>query len=239
MSFVEGRFFEGGAASVECVGRSIGRLHRKLQAAPIAPAFRRRYVHLSDDDAQLFDEVLAAQCPMLQPFGDTNALLLAEHRDLLRRAWNTVLARQEAIHRAQCGLMHMDLHPHNILMQGDQVAAFLDFNSLKTGPLNMMLGFGAYKLLRQSVQHTDPGMSVDECQKLTDKFLDSYFKEFPEHAASRECIGHFALAEVCRRIGVIFRLTLRQANTSWNHVLKIHLAGIREICILFGLECKP
>lgn len=236
MSFVEGRFFEGGVSSLQNAACAIGRLHRVLQTRLDTAALGRHYVHLSEDDAQLFAEVLTNQHAKLPSFSDKDVLLLRKSHSILSRAWDMVSAHRDAFRSAPIGLIHIDLHPHNILMKGDSVSTFLDFNSLKIGPLNMMLGFSAYKLLRQSVQYTDPGMGTAKCQTLTDKFLDCYFDEFPDFSAPRESIGNFALAEVCRRLGIIFRLNLRYRNTLWNHMLKVHLTGIREIGQLFGLN---
>jgi hypothetical protein len=45
-----------------------------------------------------------------------------------------------------------------------------------------------------------------------------------------------ALAEVLRRIVVIMRLNLRDGNRAWNHVLPMHLAGLRELEVVLGYD---
>lgn len=236
MTFVEGRFFTGGNDSVANAARAIGHLHKTLKAAPAALPIDRRYAHLSADDRTLFEEVLTGDPEVLANFDELDARLLEQSREFLQRNWQTVLRHQEIYRSSEAELIHIDLHPHNLLMLEDRVAAFIDFNSLKAGPLNMMLGFSAYKLLRQAVQTADQAMTVANCRALTNNFLDNFYAELPELAAGRDSVGIFALAEVCRRIGIIFHLTLRRRDKTWNHVLKVHLAGIREIELLFGLE---
>ena len=194
MTFVEGRFFTGGNDSVANAARAIGHLHKTLKAAPAALPIDRRYAHLSADDRTLFEEVLTGDPEVLANFDELDARLLEQSREFLQRNWQTVLRHQEIYRSSEAELIHIDLHPHNLLMLEDRVAAFIDFNSLKAGPLNMMLGFSAYKLLRQAVQTADQAMTVANCRALTNNFLDNFYAELPELAAGRDSVGIFALA---------------------------------------------
>lgn len=234
MDFVEGHFFSGRRASVAEVGHAIGRLHKALKTAPRQWPIDRRYAHFSDNDRAAFREVLSATPAVLERFAKPDAQLLEQNREFLARVWQVVIEHQKDYVTSEAGLIHIDLHPHNLLLQDDRVAAFIDLDSLMTGPLNMMLGFSAYKLLRQVVQAEAREKASADCQAMVGDFLDSFYEELPEFRKFRNSVVLFAMAEVCRRIAIIFRLTLREQNTTWNHVLKVHLVGLREIEFLFG-----
>ena len=236
MDFVDGHLFSGARASVANVGSAIGRFHKMLRAAPDTWPIDRHYAHLSGDDQTLFREVLAGSAAVLQQFSDSDAGLLEENRQFLAHIWRIVLEYQDDFLAGEAGLIHIDLHPHNLLLQDDRVAAFIDLDSLMYGPLNIMLGFSAYKLLRQVVQAAAAEMVPADYRALTADFLDSFYDEILELRKRKEDVPYFAMSEVCRRIAIIFRLTLRKKNTAWNHVLKIHIAGLREIELLFGLQ---
>jgi hypothetical protein len=130
-------------------------------------------------------------------------------------------------------LLHLDLHPHNMIMKNSRVGAFIDLDSLMLGPINVMVGFSAFKLVRQAVCER---ISLPEIEptELLGSYLDGVYRNLTKLEVDRTQISLFAYAEVCRRIALIFRLNLVDNNSLWNHVLDIQIRRLLEIEILFG-----
>jgi serine/threonine protein kinase len=234
MEFVDGHFFSGDRSSIVNTARAIGQFHSNLKRCQIDLFPDRRYINISDIDREVFNEIILGDRSVLEKFSGPDAILLAQNRHLIASAWQSVHDFQAIFLADEPGFIHIDLHPHNILMQDDHVAALIDFDSLMIGPMNMMLGFCSYKLLRQVVQKEGVGRS-DLYSIILREFLESFYSIFPQIKDCRNNLGWFALTEICRRLAIIFRLTLRENNCAWNHVMKLHINGIKEVVILFEL----
>ena len=118
-------------------------------------------------------------------------------------------------------------------MNDGKVAAFLDFDSLMWAPLKMMLGFSAYKLLRQSISMKINRISKQEIRGVLDEYLEGVYKYLPELRTEKKVLALFACTEICRRIAHILRLNIQENNIEWNHVLAIQISGLKEVIILF------
>ena len=129
---------------------------------------------------------------------------------------------------------HIDLHPHNILINDHNQPVFVDVESLQVAGEIQSLAFATYKLARQYVVHEK---LQGEPQKIA---RDTY--QFVEHICDSinlgsEKIHHFptgATMEVLRRIALIIDLNINAKNYEWNAVLPMHFAALKEIPVLFG-----
>lgn len=121
------------------------------------------------------------------------------------------------------GLMHIDLHPHNIMVSraGNQ-AVVLDLESFQICAPDVALGFGIFKILRQA--------GVKSCSL---EQLRLAKVELLAFGHSKSAIRYLLLArgEVLRRIILILKLSLN-GDKSWTHMLPVHLRALSEIEIL-------
>lgn len=121
------------------------------------------------------------------------------------------------------GLMHIDLHPHNIMLsQAAKQAIVLDLDSFQICAPDVALGFGIFKILRQ--------MGVRSCSlgQLRDTKVELLAFN---HTKSATRYLLLARVEVLRRLILILRLSLK-GDKSWNHILPVQLRALSEIEIL-------
>jgi len=234
MSFIQGSYFSGAQESVHAVGDAVGRMHSVLKGIPDDLQLTGEIPGFSLEEKAIFTAVVENRHTEQSVFSVEHQALLAESKYFLSTIWDEVLDHEQTYFQSPRGLQHIDLHPHNILMNGFHVAAFLDFDSLKLGPLKLMLGFSAFKILRQVVCASGNSLEVAEQRELVNNYCDAIFVHLPELRSDLKSISLFAYAEVCRRISIIFKLNIVDSNSQWNHVLAIQIAGLKEIESLFG-----
>lgn len=118
-------------------------------------------------------------------------------------------------------LNHYDLHPHNLLYQGDFLAAVIDFESFVVVPKRHCEAFCLFKLARKSISKKI--MSPGKVKKI--------FREF---SVEGEILLPYISLELTRRICTILNLNYISGVTDWNGDLKKHLAGFEEARIIFS-----
>lgn len=221
--FVEGAFFHAGEAAVRSAGRAAGRLHRVLADAPadLWPATRWDYDFGGAVD--LLEVAGQDRAGWDQAFGSAAAAGL-DHRmdglpELVGRLAAAVAGWGPGV-RQPC---HGDLHPHNILMDKDLVAAFVDVESLVVAPYPLACGFARYKLVRQAVSAGGNPVGLGRV------FAEAVRSAWPSEYLGDDDLRVGALAEVVRRLLLVLRLHYLDGNSRWNHVLAVHLAGLDEI----------
>lgn len=236
MTFVSGQYFPGSdECNIRKMGEAVGYFHTQLRLVPTELKPDKQYPYISSLDNEMFETTLLDSSSKLLNFPNSEKSLLLENKSLLLNSWSTVLAFEEHFMESERGLIHIDLHPHNLIMNQGELAAFLDFDSIMNAPLKMMIGFSAYKLLRQVVSRRTRQLSREEMNNLVESYLDGIYKYLPELKCGKNTLAIFTRTEICRRIAYILKLNIQDKNTQWNHVLAIQINGLKEIEILFDL----
>jgi hypothetical protein len=165
-----------------------------------------------------------------------DALLGAEHAELLALSWPVLMAEWEALSASsmvsgRTQAAHFDLHPHNLLVSGGKVAALLDFEACKMMPVGFALGFAALKQCRQAMTLLPP---ISDPRLLGSRYNDHLLRTCPSARVFASNLGDLAVAEVLRRICIILRLNLENGEKKWNKVLGVQLGHLAEARALFG-----
>ncbi len=155
----------------------------------------------------------------------------AELLSLVREHWPAVMMASKAIEqtasRENASSMvpvHIDLHPHNIMMHGGKVAAILDVDSIvRCSPLAAN-GFGAFKLFRQHCVHLASDEKDISLRGAFEAFSKALAPEYPPRIALEG-----ARLEVSRRLAYILDGLLAKGKSDWGHVLGIQLSALSEI----------
>ena len=232
--FVAGDFFHGGDAELVSAADQIGRLQWALDRHPAELSLPARWEYATVADQEIFTAVDSRRADWNDLFGATSATLLAQRWDHVcevERELRCVANLYPSLRVTAC---HCDLHPHNILMAGPAVAAFIDFESFTTMPVEAALGFAAYKLVRQhAVAQSLTRADRQRVRQAATQFVTG-LRSSMERSVDPGALRLMALAEIFRRLLVVFRLNVRDGDVRWNHVLPMHLSGFEEIELMFG-----
>lgn len=226
--FIEGDFFSGKADELESAAGVMGNLIEALKRVPrdLTPPLGPK--HLTDDDHVILERVKKSQPQWESIFGSQYSGLIHEYWPLIEQEWTTL--RSTPLNSGPILPVHFDLHPHNLLMKHARVVGILDFDSCALMPVGYAVGFAGLKLCRQAVVASD---RPDLAKEIGLRFVKSFSLAVPSLAFLTHQFAPLALAEVFRRLAIIFRLNLDRSDRTWNHVLPIQLAHIKECRALF------
>ena len=230
--YQEGRYFSGGASQLSTVAQAIGELYKKLKDASDFITLGTGPRHFVETDREIVIKTEEAFDKWQLIFGSEEAQFLEAHWASFKRRWTRAVYSKPNGGVEQ--ISHYDLHPHNILMDGDRITAFLDFDGCQFMPVGYGLGFACLKLCRQSLANEVSGEDASTCGKI---FIDSLYGSAPYLREYKLPLGQLAEVEVMRRIIIILRLNLIHENKKWNHVLRVQLAHLEEIDAIFSEYC--
>ena len=116
-------------------------------------------------------------------------------------------------------IVHSDIHPHNIIFPSESSPVFVDVDSLVLGYSSISLGFGLFKLYRQSIV-----------------FNSSIIKDYPfntllhfSHSMDTSSLLIGAYAEIYRRLFIILEPYSKGLTSPWINVLPIQLSALLEL----------
>jgi hypothetical protein len=128
---------------------------------------------------------------------------------------------------------HIDLHPHNLLINPKIGPVFVDIDSLQRADRVQNIGFATFKLVRQYIVHEQIFKSYQKIKRDTRCFIDIVTKTAQIEEINCNDICLLATAEVLRRLALIIDLNRLQGNRAWNTVLHMHLMALHEIPLMF------
>ena len=224
--FVEGTYFTGTYAELDVVAQAVALLQAQLDqsdAAQDLPLFGA--LNSWSNTVSIFTALFerSAEWPELFPASEAAALLAAQSR--LEHVFYQTVGRLKNIVNTPAPV-HIDLHPHNILMGPNDVPVIIDLDSLQRADRVQSLGFAIFKLVRQHIVQERPSDFSAPARH--------FFKRLNISEADIALYETKATAEVLRRIGIIADLNMNKGNRDWNAVLHIHLAALDEIPHIFG-----
>lgn len=125
-------------------------------------------------------------------------------------------------------IIHSDLHPHNILMQGNKVAAIVDFDSVRISEQARDMAFALYRFGRQFfVRHSEQA-SV-KAPRLKDLFLTHYQKIKPLTETEIRFLPILIKDEFLRKLLFVLRGVYEENNQTWVKDLPKFLTSFKEI----------
>lgn len=226
--FIDGGYFSGAGAEIDAAATMTARLTQTLARCPTEFMPGPGPTHLTDADEQIMTRMEQERVRWGDLFG-------AEHAQLLEERWSFVHDEWRRLRRAQLPAgpvqaAHFDLHPHNWLTDRQRVVAILDFEACKVMPIGFALAFAGLKLCRQTVCLSG---DIASAPRIGERFVRAASSGHDAFEARGTQIRDLALAEVLRRLCIIFRLNVEQQVRTWNKVLPVQLGHLSECHVLF------
>lgn len=121
------------------------------------------------------------------------------------------------------GIFHVDIHPHNLIFEDDTLLLLTDFESFQYTNVEVSLGFGLYKCMRQLLAVEEESRRELLIRRLNSEF-EAQFKD-----VTLNDLLYYAKADVLKRILYILRELLEQNDSKWLFVLETQLMSLEEI----------
>jgi len=228
--FIDGFYFSGHGGELKNLAKFCGKLDDVMKDFKYENEIKKWNDQFSFANIKLIEEV--------QKRRDEWPHLLGESSFLLERTWKDVMNRWRSLSDNPPdmnwkGIMHFDLHPHNVLCRNQSVTAILDIESFRYGPLGIALAFAGLKLCRQTVVHFG---SPSKAGEIGSEFINTLAGTFTDIPIPNFEFAKLAQVEVFRRIFLILELNFLHNNTQWNHVLPIQINHLFEAEALFSIK---
>jgi len=232
--FIDGHFFTGESDDeLISVAKEVGTLFEKLQQTPIELFSIDKVEHLKNTK-QFMDKMESNNKNWSSYFGTELSSTLMNNWEFLKNLHSNLIEHKELLLSDVLVPSHIDLHPHNILVSENKLKSILDIDSIKLDNSLIPIAFSMYKLLKQCILTRGIENNPSEITRVSKIYFDSLITSFSVSDKEIKNLYLFAATEIFRRISIIFFLNLYENNTSWNHVLAIHLNGLKEAEIIFN-----
>ena len=224
--FFDGDYFSGDITEIDSIGKTIVNFHKNLKLSskskkiPIFNQFKSLKIVVNN-----LKRFLSKEEDWHNLFSQEECYLMNVSKEVLK---NSIFNIQEYFIDVEEDNIpiHIDLHPHNLLINKKMQSILLDLDSIFLGNYNLALGFCCYKLGRQIIIN-NKSRKIYPAKLL----LDSLNIDF-----NREVLLNYqncALYEILRRFSIITELNIKSKDRSWNKIIPVHLAGLSEIPLIF------
>ena len=231
MPFVDGRYFAGEPGELQAAGQVIRDLFLRLREYGADYDALGEILPPGEPELELFEQVGQRDASWSKCLDQDMATQLADCWPGLERDLRQIVDRFPSLAEIS-GACHIDLHPHNLLLQDGHVVAILDFESLLLAPVDVMVLFGLFKLGRQAMVAQAAGNPAP-IRDILSSIVDDLRAQGILGAVERGRIPLAIKAEIIRRIMIILRLSVLEDNDRWNHVLPVQLTALTEAEVLF------
>ncbi len=202
--FIDGNEFSGSAQQIKAVAREVARLHQVLRTyRGVLPRLENSvyeeggYANLTEKEMELVSKDLPAEDIFF---------IKKEMEELNKRR---IMVKTDSIVMQP---IHRDLHPKNILFNGDEIAAILDFDAIKKGARIVDVGFCGFRFAGKNIL----------------QFMEEY--NLVNHLTIEEekAVLFAVREEFLRRINYILHDLLKGKKT-WFPSLNSHLESIKTL----------
>lgn len=125
-------------------------------------------------------------------------------------------------------IIHFDLHPHNLLTDGKELVAIIDFDSLRYFESMRGAAFALHRLVRQHVVFSKPQDIKKAVSRAKEIFLSAYQKFNPLTEGELGSVAYFLRHEALSRLSYAMKDFYLNSNDSWKGDLDKQTATIAE-----------
>lgn len=239
-AFVDGDHFAPNDESMAAVATGVAAMHRafrslgadageelsRYQASGGSDYFNKIKTY-SEGDVDAIAAVLASGAV---PEG-VDIPAVQEALPLLRAAMRYVEGFTERIARLPKHVIHSDLHPHNVLMRGNELRAIIDFDSMRASEQARDVAFFLYRFGRQFfVRGAVPEERIkSEAARVRDLALQAYTAVQPLSSEELALMPVLLKDEMIRKNLFVLKGVFLESNTQWAKDLPKFFASLKEI----------
>ena len=226
-NYIDGVHFKGNLDEMKNVGKFLGILFNKLKKFPVKQ-IKKTYKYFSKEDVNIL-KFLEKNLSNLDNFFSKK-----HSRQIKKRLPEIIklfkMLKNKKIRKKKKFMIHMDIHPHNIITKDNKVNAILDLESCVKGEIGYALSYAILKICKQTVVLNKKKSNQINVKSI---FLKEIKKNYKIDKSTENNFYYYALSEVIRRLIIMFRLSVKKNDRSWNNVIPIQIGHINECKIFF------
>lgn len=225
--FIDGNHFKGNLEEMKNVAKFLGKITGELEKYSINK-YHKKYKYFNKQDHNILQFLKKNYLKLNKFFSEEHARQIKDYLPKIIKLFKKL--KNYNIEKKQIKLIHMDIHPHNIITKNNFVKALLDIDSCVIGEIGHALAYATLKICKQTVIYNKGNISKKKIKLL---FINELKKTYYLDKKIENNFYYFAVSEVLRRLIYMFRLSINNKDTKWNHVIPIQLGHLDECEALF------
>lgn len=234
--FLEAHHFSPTKQSLKNVAQEVAKLHlafNKLEKPDIekitrwsrqVKAYFNRVTSYSPEDWQQ----IALKVTAKENKNEIDELVLEKIPGFVATT-QTVQSQSASIKNIPVEIIHSDLHPHNILMKKEEVAALIDFDTIRPSQQARDIAFVIYRLGRQFLAKEPAVKTAAQAIELRDIFLQSYQTVKPVTDEELSLMPLLLKDDYLTKILHVLRMVYEEDNYTWAKIIPNLMVALEEI----------
>ena len=136
---------------------------------------------------------------------------------------------QDKIQSLPKQIIHSDLHPHNLLFEGGEVRAILDFDAVRISEQARDVAFAIYRFGRQFLINKSANEAKILAPMLRESFLKNYYSVKGFSTAEIDLMPVLLKDEFTRKLLFVLKSVYLENNLTWSKDLPKFIAAFEEI----------
>ena len=225
--YVDGNHFNGEIKEMKNLVRFIGNFTNKLKKYP-KKNIKKKYKYFTKEDENILKFMKKNLFRLDKFFSKKHSKQIENYLPEIINLFEKL--KKFNLKNTEKKVIHMDIHPHNILTKNRNVKALLDIDSCVIGEIEYALSYAALKICKQATIFNKKNLKQIKINHL---FFKELRKTYKLNNSKESNFYYYAISEVIRRLIEMFKLTIKKKNKKWNHVIPIQLGHLEECKILF------
>ena len=233
--FIEADYFSPNENSLKAAAKEIAKAHQGLKNlnedrvsviesfSKIAATYYNKIKSYSENDFLEIEKILASK-----KRNEDDELVLKELA-FIKKTILEVKSREKEIALLPKQIIHSDLHPHNILMNGGAVGAIIDFDTMRLSQRARDIAFAVYRLGRQFLIGSGDETAALKAPLLLKSFIDSYMTIEKLSKEEIRLMPILIKDEFLLKILFVLNGIYKEGNFLWAGDLRKFLAAMQEI----------
>lgn len=231
--FIEGVHFSPTIEGLRNIAKAVAGMHRALHQ--LSPGEVDRIQELSKRSKTYFNIIprytvqdfksLSDRISYLSSSSEMDTRVLTYLPQYIETT-EQIETHRKVIEALEKQVIHSDLHPHNVLMHKENVAAILDFDALRVSQRAREVAFAMYRFGRQFFVH---GEDTSSMKDIVATFFDSYKSVYPLSDEERRLLPILLKDEFLTKILFVLKGVYEEGNNAWAGDLPKFLPAIEEI----------
>ncbi len=239
-NFISGNYFVPHILAYSSLAQSLARLHRsfvildedlvnaiRTESQKNIKAYYNKVTEYSRADFEFFlnmvDPEIRVELTNLMPLIDTTARTVGK------------------LNECYSQIIHSDMHPHNVLFEGDALEAILDFDALRYAERARDVGMALYRFGRQFFVATHAIDSCDlhdQAHEYTKRFIQEYAAVNPLTQIELEYMPFIVADEFIKKLLFVLRSVYIEKNTVWAADISKFCSALSEITFFWDYDTQ-
>lgn len=226
--FINGKLYKGTKKQLFSSVKEIIKLFLALSKTKKKYNGLRSFNYFSKKENDLLSSFLKKKKKINYKFKDTKNFSILPYLPLIIFEWKRL--KKKKIYKGPIQLSYTDIHPHNLMLKGNNVQGILDASSLRYMPTGYSLAYGLLKLLRQHIYYNkvkkkDFTYIAKKIIRIINLNLKTNF--------TLEIFEDLAVTEVLKRILFVVNSILLKRDDTLNHIMPLLVRNLVECKLMF------